>query len=241
LKRRAEWPLMEMMMREGLDGAARRAIFPALVLATLLGVAWLVGVRKHDAMLEAAHARAAFAAVKAAAGPRMQVRKIQISKGEMSVLAYDPDMPEWRYVGGTRGHPGHWYNAFGIYEQSWQVSYWTVFGFDWYRVTGPTAEGIIQRKEGPAFDLRPENFIDVDELLRRATPDPATPKDACPLRLIDEARVWWICEHHGDPLLVFLRAVVPSAPTTICDPPARHFPDADHPLESLVPHCHPSQ
>jgi len=46
------------------------------------------------------------------------------------------------------------------------------------------------------------------------------------LRLIDEARIWWICEHHGDPLLVFLRAVVPSAPTTICDPPTQHFPDA---------------
>ena len=90
---------------------------------------------------------------------------------------------------------------------------------------GPTVEGIIQQNEGPP-SIWAENFIDVAELLRRATPDPTTPKDTCPLRLIDEARIWWICEHHGDPLLVFPRAVVPSAPTTICDPPTQHFPDA---------------
>jgi hypothetical protein len=229
-----------MMTEEELDAALRRMIVPGLALAAVLGVAWLVGVHKQDAMLKAAHAREAFAAVKAAAGPRMQVRKIQIGVDEMSVLAYDPDMPEWRYVRDPDSW-GHWYNASGVYEQSWRVSYWTVFGFDWYRVEGPTVEGIIQQDEGPAFDLRPEDFIDVATLQREATPDPAIPNEACPLRLIDGARIWWICEHHGEPLLVFLRAAVPRPPATICDPPSQHFPDAEHPLQSLLPRCHPAR
>ena len=230
-----------MITKDRLEAAAPRLLFAGLALAAVAGVAWLVGVHKQDTMLEAHHPRDAFAAVKAAAGPRMQVRKIQIGKSEMSVLAYDPDMSPWRYVGGTRSHPGHWYYAPGIFEQSWLVSYWTVFGHDWYRVTGPSAEGIIQQREGPAFDLRPEDFIDVADLLRRATPDPTIPKDACPLRLVDATRVWSICEHQGDPLLVFLEAFVAPTPEARCDPPERHFPDADHPLESLVPRCHPAQ
>ena len=227
-----------MMTKEGFDPAAPQVVFGGLALAACLGAAWLFGVHKQDAMLVANHARKAFAAVKAAAGQHMQVRKIQIGSGEMSVLAYDPDMPQRRYVSGSRYHAGHWYDASGVYEQSWRISYWTVFGYDWYHVTGPTDEGIIQRDEGPAFDLRPEDFIEVAELLRRATPDPAIPKGACPLRLVVEARVWSICVYHGDPLLVFLRTAFPPAPATKCDTPLRHFPDADHPLESLVPRCH---
>jgi hypothetical protein len=220
-----------MMTREG-------AILAGLGLAAVLGLAWLIGVHQQDAMLESGHARAAFAAVKAAAGPRMQVRKIKISRREMSVLAYDPDMPQTRYVPGNRSHSGYWYEVYGIYEQSWRVSYYTVFGHDWYRVTGPVSEGIIQQKEGTPFDLRPDDIIEVADLLRRATPDPATPKEACPLRLITEGRVWSICEHQGEVLLLFLRAVFPaSQPAVICDTP--RLPDADHPLESLVPLCHP--
>jgi hypothetical protein len=230
-----------MITKDKLEGAGTRVFLAGLALAAVAGVAWLVGVHKQDTMLEAHHPRDAFAAVKAAAGRGMQVRKIQISKSEMSVLAYDPDMSPWRYVGGTRSHPGHWYYAPGIFEQSWLVSYWTLFGHDWYRVTGPTAEGIIQQREGRPFDLQPENFIDVADLLHRATPDPAIPEDACPLRLVDATRVWSICEHRGDPLLVFLEAAVAPTPETRCDPPERHFPDADHLLESLVPRCHPSQ
>lgn len=226
--------LWDMMSRQA-------AILGAVGLAAALGLAWLVGVHRQDTMLRGSHARAAFAAVKADAGPRMQIRKIQISDEEMSVLAYDPDMSPWRYVSGTRSHPGHWYYAPGIFEQSWRVSYWTVFGHDWYRVIGPTVEGIIQQDEGPAFDLRPEDVIEPAELLREAKPDPAIPKDACPLRLIVEARVWSICEHHGDPLLVFLHAAFPPAPETKCDEPWRLLPGADHPLEQLMQRCHPSR
>jgi hypothetical protein len=83
-------------------------------------------------MLQSGHPREAFAAVKRAAGLRMQVRKIEISADEMLVLAYDPDMPDWCYAAGNRGHPGHWYSGQGVKEQSWRVSYWTIFGRDWY-------------------------------------------------------------------------------------------------------------
>ncbi len=76
-----------MIMKDRLEVAAPRLVLAGLALAAVAGVAWLVGVHKQDTMLEAHHPRDAFAAVKAAAGPRMQVRKIQIGKNEMSVLA----------------------------------------------------------------------------------------------------------------------------------------------------------
>ncbi len=185
------------------------AVFYVLGLAALLGVAWLAGVQKKDGMFEAGHPRAAFAAVKKAAGPRMQVRKIEIRRDEMTVLAVDPDMSPWRYVSssGRGGHPGHWYYAPNIYEQSWRVSYWTIFGHDWYRVSGPVPEGIIQEREGPAFDPRPEDILDPPELFRKVVPDPALPNSLCSRTLITAAQWWTVClDMQGDPLLVFLRS-----------------------------------
>jgi hypothetical protein len=160
-------------------------------------------------MFDPGRARDAFAAVKKAAGPRMQVRKIEISREKMSVLAVDPDMSQSRYVPGSgrAGHPGHWYQAPEVYEQSWRVSYWTAFGYDWYRVSGPTPEGVIQENEGPSFNLRPQDLMDPAEVMRRATPDPALSKSPCALTLI-VAKLWWsVCvDTQGEPLLVFLQS-----------------------------------
>ena len=197
------------------------AIAAGLTLTAFAGLLWLAGVHRHNTMLEGGHPREAFAAVKSAAGPRMQVRKIEIGKDEMSVLAYDPDMPDQRWVAHNqrRSGLGHWYSGHGVKEQSWRVSYWTVFGRDWYRVRGPIVEGIIQEKEGPAFDLRPDDFIDIAELQRKASPDPAIPKDACPLRLIADARVWTICEREGNPFSVSMQALVPSRDRPECAEP----------------------
>src|SRR4029077_20827758 len=102
-----------MITKKPLDAAAPWAVFGGLGLSAFLGVIWLVGVHKQDTMLVANRPREAFAAVKRAAGLRMQVRKIKISRDEMLVLAYDPDMPEWRYVAGNRVHAGHWYSGQG--------------------------------------------------------------------------------------------------------------------------------
>jgi hypothetical protein len=202
------------------DAATRAAILAGLGLAAAVGASWLVGVRMQNTLLEGAHPREAFAAVKRAAGPRMQVRKIEMSTNEISVLAYDPDMSDQRWVSGTRrSGGGHWYSGQGVKEQSWRVSYWTVFGRDWYRVRGPIVEGIIQENEGAAFDLRPDDFIEIAELLRKATPDPAIPKDACPLRLIADARVWTICERGGDPVSISMRAFVPTRERLPCAEP----------------------
>jgi len=202
------------------DAATRTAILVALGLAALVGVVWLIGIQQQNTLLGGSHPREAFAAVKRVAGPRMRVRKIEISTTEMSVLAWDPDMPDQRWVSGTRrSGGGHWYSGQGVKEQSWRVSYWTIFGHDWYRVRGPTVEGIIQENEGPAFDLRPEDLIELTELLRKATPDPAIPKDARPLRLIADARVWTVCERAGDPVSISMRAVVLSRERPPCTEP----------------------
>jgi len=197
-----------MITRDRLITAAPAAVAWALAVAAIVGIAWIVGVRKTDTMFEAGHAREALAAVKRAARPYMQVRKIKIDRGEMTVLAYDPDMPEWRYAPGRgRGRPGHWYDAPGIFEQSWRVSRWTVFGHDWYRVSGPEPEGRIQQREGDPFDLRPEDILDLPDVFRKATPDPSVPKSACPHRLIAGAQRWTVClDAQGAPLLVFLEA-----------------------------------
>src|SRR5215475_11495526 len=95
------------------DAATRMAIVVALGLAALAGAAWLIGVVKQNTMLEGSHPREAYAAVKRAAGPRMQVRKVDIGTNEMSVLAWDPDMPQWRWVANTRRRSGfgQWYDA----------------------------------------------------------------------------------------------------------------------------------
>lgn len=210
------------------DQATLAAIFIALGLAALAGSLWLIGVHQQNTLLEGSHASEAFAAVKRAAGPRMQVRKIDIGTNEMSVLAWDPDMPEWRWVSNTRRRSGfgHWYDAGNVKEQSWRVSYWTVFGHDWYRVRGPIAEAVIQQDAGPAFDLKPEDFIAVPELRSKATPDPAIPKDACPLRLKADARVWTICERWGGVFSVSVRAFVPSKERPPCTEPPPMSSDA---------------
>jgi hypothetical protein len=207
-----------MSTREKRNTATRTAILVVFGLAVLVGGSWLLGVQKQNTLLLGSHPREAFAAVKRAAGPRMQVRRIDISTNEMSVLAWDPDMPDQRWLSNNqrRSGPGHWYSGQGVKEQSWRVAYWTIFGRDWYRVTGPIVEGIIQEQEGPAFDLRPEDFLELAELRRKAAPDPAIPSDACPLRLIADARLWTICERGDDPVLVSMRAIVPSRERPPC-------------------------
>jgi hypothetical protein len=200
------------------DAATRTAILAGLGLAALVGAGWLIGVVRQNTLLESSHPREAFAAVKRVAGPRMQVRKIEIGPNEMSVLAWDPDMLQWRWVANTRRRSGfgYWYDAGEVKEQSWRVSYWTVFGHDWYRVRGPISEAVIQRDVGPTFDLRPEGFIDLADLQRRATSDPTVPKDSCPLRLAEDGRVWTICEWYGIPLSISARAFVPSKEKPLC-------------------------
>ncbi len=203
------------------DAATRAAIVVALGLAALVAVGWAIGVQRQNTMLVGSHPREAFAAVKRAAGPRMQVRKIEVGTSEMLLLAWDPDMPEWRWVANTRRRSGfgHWYDAGNVKEQSWRVSYWTVFGHDWYRVRGPIAEAVVQRDEGPAFDLKPEDFIALPELRHKATPDPAIPKDACSQRLIAAGRVWTICERWGNVSSVSVKAFVPSKESPPCTEP----------------------
>ena len=196
---------------ERLAAAALPALPYAVGIAAVAGLAWLIGVQRHDTLLDGGHARAAFAAVKQAAGPRMQVRTIKIARDELTVLAFDPDMSQWRYVSGTRQHSGHWYNAGNIFEQSWRVRYWTVFGHDWYHVDGPTPEGIIQQKEGRAFDVRPEDVLDTAEVLRRAAPDPKLATGACALTFTEGEKWWTVClDTDHAPLLVFLEARLPA-------------------------------
>jgi hypothetical protein len=198
-----------MITKDQWAAATPAAAFCAFGLAALLGVAWLIGVQHKDAMFDAGHSREAFAAVKRAAGPHMLVRKVEISPNGMTVLAFDPDMPPSRYVSSSgRGGPaGHWYNAANIYEQSWRVSYWTVFGHDWYRVSGPTPEGIGQQGEGAAFDLRPEEIFDLPELFGKVVPDTGLPNSSCRWTLIVATRWWTVCrDAQGDPVLVYLRS-----------------------------------
>ena len=189
--------------------AASRAILAVLILAALAATLWLVAVHRQNAMFEGLHARDAFAAMKAAAGPRMQVRKIDIVSGEMLVLAVDPDMPDLRWSEGNRTHPSRLVSGQGVKEQSWRVTYWTIFGQDWYRVRGPIVAAIIQRNEGVAFDPRPEELADIGEVIRKATPAPAIAGDPCPLRWAAGARVWTICGQQADPFSVSVKAAVP--------------------------------
>src|SRR5690242_18971392 len=140
-----------MSTREKRNTATRTAILVVFGLAVVVGASSLLGIRKQNTLLLGSHPREAFAAVKRAAGPRMQVRRIDVSTNEMSVLAWDADMPDQRWLSNNqrRSGPGHWYSGQGVKEQRWRVAYWTIFGRDWYRVTGPIVEGIIQEQEGP--------------------------------------------------------------------------------------------
>ncbi len=98
----------------------------------------------------------------------------------------------------------------GVKEQSWRVTYWTVFGRDWYRVRGPIVEGIIQQNEGRAFDLMPEDLAGIGDVIRKAVPHPAVRGDPCPLRWTADARIWTICGPQSDPYSVSVKAAVSS-------------------------------
>ena len=132
------------------------------------GIAWLIGVHRAGNLFDTAQARSALEAVKQWAGRRMQARTIEITPETMTVWAVDPDMSPWRWVDGTRSHPGHYYYALGVYEQSWRVTRWSFFGHDWYRVSGPEPEGIIQEKRGPGFDLRAGDIPDLPVMINAA-------------------------------------------------------------------------
>jgi hypothetical protein len=192
------------------DKALHSTVLMALLLAAAAVTLWLVGVHKQSTMLLAGHARDAFAAVKMAAGLRMQVRKLDIGTNEMVVHAVDPDMPDLRWSEGNRTHPSRRYSGQGVKEQSWRVTHWTVFGRDWYRVRGPIVEGIIQQNEGPAFDLRSEELAGIGDVIRKAVPHPVIRGDPCPLRWTADARVWTICGRQGDPFSVSVQAAVSS-------------------------------
>jgi hypothetical protein len=148
--------------------AAIAAGTASLVLLLCLGLACLIGVRKTDAMYESGKAENAYAAVRHHAGPQMRVRELSIMPGELTVWAMDPDMPPWRFVPSTRQHSSRTVFVPGVCEQSWHVTHWTIFGHDWYWVSGPEAEGIIEQKRGTAFDLKPDEIPDLADLTRTA-------------------------------------------------------------------------
>src|SRR5271168_696805 len=151
-----------------LVAAAIAAGAALLVLLLCLGLACLIGVRKTDAMYESGKAQDAYAAVMHHAGPHMLVRELSIVPGELTIWAMDPDMPPWRFVPSTRQHSSRTVFVPGVYEQSWRVTHWTIFGYDWYWVSGPEAEGIIEQKRGTAFDLKPDEIPDLADLTRTA-------------------------------------------------------------------------
>jgi hypothetical protein len=148
--------------------AAAIAFCTALAaLAICFGGACLVGVRRADAMFETGQAQRAFEAVKHRAGPRMQVRTLDITPRMLTVWAADPDMSPWRFTPSTRQHSSHTVFVPDVKEQSWRVTHWTVFSHDWYQVSGPEPEGRIEESRGPAFDLKPED-MDLPSLTRTA-------------------------------------------------------------------------
>ena len=151
-------------------GTARLTVFLAVlfILALLFGIACLAGVRPTDTLLETEQARRAFAAVKRYAGPRMQVRNLVVTPGELTVWAMDPDMSPWRTTPGTRQHSAHTYYVSGVFEQSWRVRHWKVFWGEWYWVSGPEPEGRIEQDRGPAFDLQPGDIPDLPALAKTA-------------------------------------------------------------------------
>jgi hypothetical protein len=136
--------------------------------ASVGGIAWLLGVHRASNLFDTAQARHALEAVKQWAGRRIQARTIEITPETMTICAVDPEMSPWRWVDGTRSHPGHYYYAPGVYEQSWHVTRWSFFGRDWYRVSGPEPEGVIQEKRGPGFDLRADDIPDLPVMINAA-------------------------------------------------------------------------
>lgn len=120
----------------------------------------------------------------------MQARTIEMTPDAMTIWALDPDMSPWRWVDGTRSHPGHYYFAPGIYEQSWRVTRWSFFGHDWYRVSGPEPEGVIQEKRGPGFDLRPDEISDLPEMIHVALTRAGFPATASVDQLSLDSRGW---------------------------------------------------
>jgi hypothetical protein len=158
------------MTTEAGAGAAGLTAFlvTSAVCAFFFGMACLAGIRKTDTLLESGQAQRAYEAVKRHAGARMLVRNVEIKPGDMTVWAMDPDMSPWRTTPGSRQHSSHTYFAPGIFEQSWRVTHWKVFWGEWYWVTGPEPEGIIQQNRGPAFDLKPRDIPDLPELGKKA-------------------------------------------------------------------------
>jgi hypothetical protein len=151
-------------------GTARLTVFLAVffVCALALAMACLVGVRQTDTLLDSEQARRAFEAVKCHAGPRMQVRNLVIKPGELTVWAMDPDMSPWRTTPGSRQHSARTTFVPDVFEQSWRVTHWKVFWGEWYWVSGPEPEGIIEQQRGPAFDLQASDIPDLSALAQKA-------------------------------------------------------------------------
>jgi hypothetical protein len=189
------------MVREvgPLAAAAITAGAASLVLFLCLGVACLIGIRKTSAMYESGKAQVAYAAVKHHAGPRMLVRELSILPGEITVWAMDPDMPPWRYVPATRQHSSRTVFVPGVYEQSWRVTRWTIFGRDWYWVSGPEAEGIIEQNRGTAFDLKPDEIPDFADLTKTAMHAIAgdAPAEVNSITLDSEGTAVWVNSPKG--------------------------------------------
>jgi hypothetical protein len=151
-------------------GTARLTVCLAVlsICGLLFGIACLAGVRPTDTLLETEQARRAFAAVKRHAGPRMLVRNLVVTPGELTIWAMDPDMSPWRTTPGTRQHSAHTYYVSGVFEQSWRVRHWKVLWGEWYWVSGPEPEGRIEQDRGPAFDLQPGDIPDLRALVKTA-------------------------------------------------------------------------
>jgi hypothetical protein len=151
-------------------GTARLTVFlvALIICAFFFGMACPAGVRQTDTMLESGQAQRAFDAVKRHAGSRMQVRNLEITPGEMTVWAMDPDMSPWRTTPGSRQHSAKSYFVPDVFEQSWRVTHWKMFWDEWYWVSGPEPEGIIQQNRGPAFDLKPSDIPDLPALAKKA-------------------------------------------------------------------------
>jgi hypothetical protein len=151
-------------------GTARLTVFLTVlfIFALLFGIACLAGVRPTATLLETGQAQRAFEAVKRHAGPRMQVRNVNVKPGELTVWAMDPDMSPWRTTPGSRQHSAHTYYVSGVFEQSWRVRRWKVFWGEWYWVSGPEPEGRIEENRGPAFDLQPSDIPDLPALAKKA-------------------------------------------------------------------------
>jgi hypothetical protein len=182
-----------------LKAAAVLAGAALLVLLLCLGLACLIGVRKTDAMYESGKVQRAYEAVRHNAGPHMLVRELSIVPGELTIWAMDPDMPPWRFVPSTRQHSSRTVFVPGVYEQSWRVTHWSIFGHDWYWVSGPEPEGIIEQKRGTAFDLKPDEIPDLADLTKAAihTIAGGVPAEVTSITLDSENTKVWVNSLRG--------------------------------------------